>query len=30
MPYETDFPTFNQMIGVKEWRDLEKTFVCEQ
>ena len=30
MSYETDFPTFNQMIGVKEWRDLEKTFVCEQ
>ena len=30
MPYETDFPTFNQMIGVKEWRDLEKTFVCGQ
>ncbi|MCI9264535.1 MAG: isocitrate lyase/PEP mutase family protein [Oscillospiraceae bacterium] len=27
MEYEVDFPTFNKMIGVQQWRDLEKTFV---
>lgn len=30
MPYEVDFPSFNQMIGLKELRDLEKRFSCEQ
>lgn len=26
MPMEVDFPTFNEMIGLKEIRDLEKSF----
>lgn len=29
MDREVDFPTFNKMIGLQDWRDLEKSFVCE-
>jgi len=26
-PYIVDFPAFNELIGLKELRDLEKTFI---
>lgn len=29
MDREVDFPTFNKMIGLQEYRDLEKSFACE-
>lgn len=29
MEREVDFPTFNQMIGLKEYRDLEKSFASD-
>ena len=28
LPYEVDFPSFNEMIGLKQLRDLEKGFSC--
>jgi len=29
LPFTVDFPRFNEMIGVQEMRDLEKTFLTE-
>ena len=30
MSHEVDFPTFNRMIGLQEYRDLEKKFSCDR